>query len=94
MTAAHTMSPGQIVHFRQTGATECVPAIMELGRVTPAGGFVASLVLVQTGVGPGRSTKAVARDAGDKDSQRGLEGLTDNSWHWTDECPMTYPQTD
>ena len=83
MTAQHTMTPGRIVHYRQSGAHNCIPAVLEHGH--PDGdGYMAGLVRISNGLGDGHGTLNVPRD----------RGAHVGTWHWTDECPMQYPETD
>lgn len=83
MSKAHTMSPGRIVHYFYGGS--CTPAIIESG----AEDGVAKLVPATLGLGSGRSSAAVPRMA----SALVVE-LRPESWHWTDECPFVWPETD
>ena len=83
----HSLSPGRIVHWRAGRQQRtCFAAVLEAGWPVDDG-FMATLVVLTTGVLPASSLLAVLRD------RRALISDRD-SWHWPDECPFAWPETD
>lgn len=86
MTKAHTMSPGRIVHYFYGGS--CTPAVLEDFVESTDDAVAAKLVPITLALGSGRSTAAVKRQ------KPGAGEVQRESWHWTDECPFVWPETD
>jgi hypothetical protein len=89
MTSAHTMSPGRIVHWFPgrggVGRGQCQPAILEWGECQGSR-VVASLIPFTSGFQPVTSMREVERAV--------PTTITTDSWHWSDECPFGWPETD